>query len=93
MAVAGRASWLRSGDSYIEQAVLHSLKAVAPEVDLSTLGRCEDLRDALAIDSVDFLRLVVGLNEAVHVEVPERDYSKIRTLDTCVSYLEQKLAC
>ncbi|HVJ93678.1 MAG TPA: acyl carrier protein [Labilithrix sp.] len=76
----------------IERAVLHSLKAVAPEADLSTLGRSEDLRDALDIDSMDFLRFVVGLHNTLHVEVPERDYPKIRTLDTCVAYLERKLA-
>jgi acyl carrier protein len=76
----------------IERAVLRSLKAVAPEADLSTLGRSEDLRDALDIDSMDFLRFVVGLHDTLHVEVPERDYPKIRTLDTCVAYLERKLA-
>lgn len=76
----------------IEQAVLRSLKAVAPEADLSTLSRGEDLRDALDIDSMDFLRFVVDLHDTLHVDVPERDYPKIRTLATCVAYLEQRLA-
>jgi acyl carrier protein len=76
----------------IEQSVLRSLKAVAPEADLSTLDRADDLRDALDIDSMDFLRFVVGLHDTLRVDVPERDYPKIRTIDTCVSYLEQRLA-
>ena len=76
----------------IERAVLRSLKAVAPEVDLSTLGREEDVRDALEIDSMDFLRFVVDLHDTLQVDVPERDYPKIRTVDACVAYLEQKLA-
>ena len=41
---------------------------------------------------MDFLRFVVGLHERLHVDIPERDYAKVRTLDTCVSYLEAKLA-
>lgn len=75
----------------IERAVLRSLKAVAPEADLSTLDHGEDLRDALDIDSMDFLRFVVGLHDTLHVDVPERDYPKIRTLDTCVAYLEERV--
>lgn len=78
--------------SDIERAVLRSLKAVAPEADLSTLGGREELRDALDIDSMDFLRFVVALHDTLHVDVPERDYPKIRTLDTCVAYLEERLA-
>lgn len=76
----------------IEQAVLRSLKAVAPEADLSTLSRGEDLRAVLDIDSMDFLRFVVGLHDTLHVDVPERDYPKIRTIDSCVAYLERRLA-
>ncbi len=75
----------------IQRAVLQSLKAVAPEVDLSTLSGAEDLRDALDIDSMDFLRFVVDLHDKLHVDVPERDYPKIRTFDACVAYLASKL--
>ena len=46
-----------------------------------------DLRDELDIDSMDFLRFVVDLHARLGVEVPERDYPKIRTLASCVDYL------
>jgi len=74
----------------IKLVVLHSLQAVAPEADLSRLKGTEDLRDALDIDSMDFLRFVVALHEKVHVDIPERDYPKVRTLDGCVAYLTAK---
>jgi acyl carrier protein len=74
----------------IRAAVLRSLQSVAPEADLSTLAGTADLRDALDIDSMDFLRFVVGVHEALGVDVPERDYPKIRTLDACVGYLASK---
>ena len=76
----------------IRSTVLTSLKAIAPEADPATLAPTADLRDALDIDSMDFLRFVVNLHEHLHVDIPERDYAKVRTLDTCVSYLEAKLA-
>jgi acyl carrier protein len=74
----------------IRALVLRSLHGVAPEADLSALGGAADLRDALDIDSMDFLRFVVALHEGLHVDVPERDYAKIRTLDDCVAYLATK---
>jgi len=76
----------------IRSTVITSLKTIAPEADPAALAPSADLRDALDIDSMDFLRFVVSLHERLHVDIPERDYAKIRTLGTCVSYLEAKLA-
>lgn len=76
----------------IRARVLEALGSVAPEADLSTLAGSEDLRDRLDIDSMDFLRLVVALHDTLHVDVPERDYPRMRTLDDCVQYLGSKLS-
>ena len=70
-----------------ERAVKAALSAVAPEADLSTLDRKGDLREQLDIDSMDFLKFLVGLHDALGVDVPERDYRKLATLDACVDYL------
>ena len=74
----------------IRDAVLASLKSVAPEADLASLAGTSDLRDALDIDSMDFLRFVVDIHARVHVDIPERDYPKVRTLDDCIAYLRLK---
>lgn len=74
----------------IRAAVLSILGGIAPEVDLSQLAPGADLRDEMDIDSMDFLRFVVGIAERLGVEVPERDYPLIRTLDGCVAYLTQR---
>lgn len=47
----------------------------------------EDLRDELDIDSMDFLRFVLEIHARLHVDVPERDYPRIRTLKSCIAYL------
>lgn len=76
----------------IRTAVTRALASVAPEADLTALDGRTDLRDALDLDSMDFLRFVTAIHETLRVEVPERDYGKVRTLDDCVGYVRAKLA-
>jgi len=75
----------------IKSTVVRALQSVAPEADLSELSGSADVRDTLDIDSMDFLRFVVDLHEKLHVDVPEADYPRVRTLDTCLAYLTSKL--
>lgn len=74
----------------IRDVVLDSLKAIAPEADVGSIPGNADLRDALDIDSMDFLRFVVDLHGRLHVDIPELDYPKVRTLDACVDYLRRR---
>lgn len=71
----------------IEAVVLQKLAKAAPGTDPGSLGRDEPFRDALDIDSMDFLRFVGLVNEALAVDVPEADYPKIQTIRTCTDYL------
>jgi acyl carrier protein len=65
-------------------SVLHQ---VAPEADLDDVGPGETLQEALDLDSIDFLNLVVGLSESTGVEIPERDYPQLSTVEGAVAYL------
>ena len=73
-------------------AVITSLAAIAPEVDFEALDPDADLRDELDLDSMDFLNFVIGLHDRIGIEVPERDYPQLLTLDMCVRYLDAALA-
>jgi acyl carrier protein len=64
---------------------------VAPEADVMGIGPDENLRESLDIDSFDFLKIVVGLNEVFGVNVPESDYRSISSLAGMMTYLERKL--
>lgn len=75
----------------IRAHVLRALRKVAPEMDPSTLDAYSDLRDALDLDSMDFLGFVTAVHEALHVDIPEADYPKVRTLDDASSYIAAKL--
>ena len=73
-------------------AVIASLAVIAPEADFDQLPADADLRDELDLDSMDFLNFVIELHERTGIEVPERDYPQVLTLDACVRYLDAALA-
>jgi acyl carrier protein len=75
----------------IRQATLDALKRIAPELDPSVVDPHASLRDELDIDSMDFLRFVLGLHERLGVDVPESDYPRLYTLDGAVSYLADRV--
>lgn len=75
-------------DPVTRETVLRVLGQVAPEVDLSSVDPTEDIREQLDLDSMDILNLAIGLFQATGVEVPERDYARIVTIDGAVAYLE-----
>ena len=74
-------------DDEARQLIRSTLRQVAPEADLDQVGPNETLQEALDLDSIDFLNFVVGLHEATGLEIPERDYPQLSTLDGAVSYL------
>jgi acyl carrier protein len=67
--------------------VFDALLSVVPEADASTLSGNIRLREQLDMDSMDFLNFVIAIHETLHVEIPEKDYSKLATLDGCIEYL------
>ena len=75
----------------IRAAVQEELSNIAPEINLSAINPTADLREALDIDSMDFLNFVTAVHHRLGVDVPELDYPKLITLDGAVKYLESKL--
>ena len=74
------------------ELILTTLAQVAPEADLAALGPDVDLRLELDLDSMDFLNFVVGIDERTGVDIPERDYPQLSTLNGCIEYLTRRLA-
>ena len=77
--------------SDIRAVVREELGNIAPEMDLATISPAADLREALDIDSMDFLNFIAAIHHRLGVDVPELDYPKLITLDGAVKYLEAKL--
>ena len=74
-------------DTELRQLVESVIHRVAPEADLGRLPPTVDFRDELEIDSMDFLILVDELHERTGIDIPERDYPQLSTVDGCVEYL------
>ena len=73
-------------------AILHEeLGNIAPEMDLRKLDPAADVREALDIDSMDFLNFVIAIHHRLGVEIPELDYPRLRTLVGAVAYLKARL--
>ena len=71
----------------VRATVLEVLSQIAPEADPAAIDPRVNLRDQLDIDSMDFLNFLIALDKQMHVDIPERDYGQLSTLDACVEYL------
>jgi len=73
-----------------KQLVIEIIADIAPDEDLSNLKPDVRLRDQLQLDSMDFLDIVMELRKRHGIEVPESDYMKLASLDSCAEYLTPK---
>lgn len=60
---------------------------VAPDSDPTTIASDAAYREALGIDSMDFLEILELVATRTGVEVPESDYGAIETMDAFATYL------
>ncbi len=78
-------------DIDISKVLQEELNNIAPEIDMSGIDPAADLREAMDIDSMDFLNLITALHRRLGVDIPEIDYPKLVTLDGATTYLRAKL--
>jgi acyl carrier protein len=78
-------------EEQILAALIMILEEVAPEADFVEIEPDEDIREALDIDSFDFLNVLIALNDETGVEIPEADYGKLVSLDNIVKYVAAKM--
>lgn len=67
--------------------IFEVLGGIAPEADPAALTGDADLREALDLDSMDFMNFIVALHERTGIDIPEADYPRFRSLDGVVAYL------
>ena len=75
----------------IRKVVQEELNNIAPEIDITSVDPAADLREALDIDSIDFLNFITAIHHQLGVDIPETDYSKLFTLAGTIAYLKAKL--
>ncbi len=74
----------------VREKIADIISDIALDEDLSTLDDSKPLRDQLDLDSMDFLDIVMELKKRHKIEVPQEDYPRLASMDSCVEYLTPK---
>ncbi|WP_020660052.1 acyl carrier protein [Amycolatopsis benzoatilytica] len=68
-------------------AVRTALAGFATEAELAELPPGESLREALELDSMDFLTFVERLSQRLGRRIEEADYPRLATVDSAADFL------
>lgn len=71
----------------IDAQVRGLLADIAPEADIEALALDAPLQETVDLDSVDFLNFVTAIYQATGIDIPERDYPQVATLQGCITYI------
>jgi len=75
----------------IRKVIQEELNNIAPEADIASVDPVADLREAIDIDSMDFLNFIIAIHRRLGVDIPEIDYPKLGTLNGAFAYIDAKL--
>jgi acyl carrier protein len=75
----------------IADLVRGALTSVAPESADQPIDSEVDFREQMDLDSMDFLNFIIALHEATGIDIPERDYPQLASLNGCIEYLAARL--
>jgi acyl carrier protein len=74
-------------EAEIRKLAADALADIAPEADLASVDDAEDLREALDLDSMDFLNFVIALAQKSGLKIPEADSARLYTMRGLVQYM------
>jgi acyl carrier protein len=77
-------------ESELRQLIIGVMNASVPGIDASVLEGDDEIGPTLDIDSFDQLQIQAGLNEKLGVEIPEKEYARLKTLNQLVAYFRAK---
>ena len=74
----------------VRSKVLDIIADIALDDDVTGLKDEVALREQLDLDSMDFLDIVMELKKRHKIEVPQEDYTRLASMQSCVEYLAPK---
>ncbi len=74
----------------VRTKVLDIIADIALDDDVSGIQDDVALREQLDLDSMDFLDIVMELKKRHKIEVPQEDYPRLASMQSCVDYLTPK---
>jgi acyl carrier protein len=75
----------------IRRIVIEEIANVAPDTEPGTIDPESDIREALDLDSMDVLNIIIALHTRLRVDIPEADYPLLLTIGGATDYLAAKL--
>ena len=63
------------------------LTSIAPEAQLDTADPLMPMQEELDLDSMDMLNLFTALHDRTGIDVAERDYPRLATIEGFVAYV------
>lgn len=76
----------------IRRIVIEEIGNIAPDTDPAAIDPGSDIREALDLDSMDVLNIIIALHARLRVDIPEADYPRLLTIGGAAAYLAAKLA-
>jgi len=77
-------------DAELPTLVMKALYEVVPEAADVVLEPADGLREQLDIDSMDILNFAIAIHARTGIDVPERDYVELESLDQTLAYLRKR---
>lgn len=74
----------------VRTKVLDIIADIALDDDVTGIKDDVALREQLDLDSMDFLDIVMELKKRHKIEVPQEDYPRLASMQSCVEYLAPK---
>ena len=79
-------------DAVLRQRVLEILTRIAPDVDPASVRPDLEFRDQFEFDSMDLFNFAAAVHQGFGIDIPEKDYRQLDSLDHCTGYLRRRLA-
>ena len=73
-------------ESELKQIIVGVINVSVPGVDASILEGDDEIGPTLDLDSFDQLQIQGGLNEKLGIEVPEKIYARLKTLNQLIAH-------
>lgn len=79
------------GAGSLQTRILQLLVAVAPDIDPATVRPDVAFRDQFDFDSMDLLNFAATIHRHFGIDVPERDYRRLASVEECAAYLQERI--
>jgi acyl carrier protein len=80
-----------AADPALGAQILALLVEVAPDVDPAKVRPAEDFRQQFDFDSMDVFSFATALHAKFGIDIAERDYRELASLEKCVAYVAARL--